>query len=1076
MHPAVLFEGFVFFEKLSACRSLLLNGKLSVDNTGDPATSCMPFIVRSFGTMYPEAFFQLKRLKPYGSNSVMCQRAAVNLLRILAQSPTTLAPSLVENEYIHGNLLSLLDTRCGSRYFQHSAFYRTISAARDAERSVGEGDALETEIVLALRAIYEVDSNAAAQCNSTDTAKRLLHLLLMSRVLIAGFAGSDYGDSEGSDLLTPAGVVRQAELHASSEACIVLSHSTTCRWQVRCHAASIASGALNDIARICEDDNSERGRSPQFCPSAALASLKKQCQNVAAVGVDETSGIASFAAMHLQGLIITACSTAIATSDQAELPSLQRAGLQFLSALVERFGEVADPESTDNELALQQYSSQIASAVRHALTISTPESEIACEGLPQLFAAGCNVLEVLAKTSIISDENVHRRFARALLSSSSALPFVAFSDAKTKESRLRAAAAGKGSSLTADSSIPLLRSVLALSTLSDLSLNADIGSVPPAFAPSLKDEVSSASAGAGVYAAALALDGARILQGSIGSLCGSDKLTDCPLLNLESSQTSGLTYYNLQDVDESVIVAMTKSWPLLTNFAITILTNEKHTSEQNADAIEEWVSSLASLLISGLGESLDSIACGKTPSPFIPNSIDVAIACTNALSTLLCRSNGAAEIGSMFAEDLQNIIASLKAEVILPALRLPTAETSDSGGGGDEESKKEGDAGNEAATVVSPTLVAQASQLLETFSQVRSTAETPEGSSMGGKGLLEVVLIPLTALESGRVQLGGDGRNASSESIDIIVSSSLRCSQHLISAKDSETGICGGVDSANLRRAMMKVAISILTDADTEVKASSPKTIEAALSLLLDCIRSESIDAAAKRQLAATTADAGCWEAWKVICSELEGESGLSSSTASISTALGDWTDTTRQALALKAIVSYVQAPGADVPSVVGIVMEAAGAQLMNILKAYGICSASKTPSFYCERVAVCADAMKFIMISLQQLSSQEGAGESKLPAYLAVVFEVFTSVISYNGLPNHPSGRPNADPSLGRMCAQGIVFVVRSAPAAFKAAIVQLSAEDKTTLEMAVRADMSGYVVAQTAPTKKKLSLKGFK
>jgi hypothetical protein len=156
--------------------------------------------------------------------------------------------------------------------------------------------------------------------------------------------------------------------------------------------------------------------------------------------------------------------------------------------------------------------------------------------------------------------------------------------------------------------------------------------------------------------------------------------------------------------------------------------------------------------------------------------------------------------------------------------------------------------------------------------------------------------------------------------------------------------------------------------------------------------------------------------------------------------------------------------------------MEAAGAKLMNILKVYGICSTPQISSFHSERVAVCADAMKFIMMSLQQLCSQQGIDESQLSAYLAVVFEVFTSLISYNGLPNHPSGRPKADPSLGRMCAQGIVFVVRSAPAAFKAAIVQLTAENRTTLEMAVRADMSGYVVAQKAPAKKKLSLKGFK
>ena len=1067
MHPAVLFEGFVFFEKLSAYRSLLLKDKLSVDNTGDPAALCMPFIIRSFGTTYPEAFFQLKRLRPYGSSSVMCQRAAVNLLRILAQNPSTLAPRLVEGQYIHGSLLGLLDARCGSRHFQHSAFYRTISAARDAERGVGEGDALETEVVMALRAIYEVDSNAALQGNITDAARRLLHLLLVSRVLITGMSGSDEVDNEDGDLSTPEGIVRQAEAHASSEAGLVLSHSTSCRWQVRCHAASVATEALNDIAKMCEKDCKEKEQAPHFCPAAAHALLKKQCHNVAAGNVDENSGITSFAAMHLQSLIITACSTAIATSDQAELPSLQRAGLQLLSALVEGFGEATDPESTDNELVLQQYSSQIASAVRHALTISTPEGEIACEGLPQLFAVGCNALNVIAKTSIITDGNVHRRFARALLSSCSNLPSIAFPDAKTKESPLRVLITEKASSLTGDASIPLLRQVLTLSTLSRLRLNADVGVVAPALAASLQQEISSANFGAGVFAAAFALDGARILQGSIGSLCGSNELTDSPALNLDGSQPSGLTYSNLQDVDESVISAMTKSWPLLANYAIAILTNDNHASEESPDDIKEWISSLATLLILGLGESLKSISFSESPSRFIPHPVDVAISCTNALSILLSKNIEAAGMDSVLATDLQIIIVSLKTQVILPALHLPSGE----------ESKKGDDEGeNESSTVISPTLVAQASKLLEAMCQARIAADTSEGSSIGGKGLLEVILLPLTALETGKVQLGGDGDNISAESVDIIMSSSLRCSQRLISASDDETGIGGGVDSANLTRAMMNIAISILSNADHEVKTTSPKTIEAALRLLLDCVRSESIDSTTKRQLATTTADAGCWEAWKAICLELEGETVLSSSAASISNALGDWADTTRQVSALKAAVSYVQTTELDVTSVVRIVMEAAGAQLMNILKVYGVFSTPQSSSVHSERVTVCADATKLIMMSLQQLCSQQHADEAQLSAYLAVVFEVFTSLISYNGLPNHPSGRPKADPSLGRMCAQGIVFVVRSAPAAFKAAIVQLTAEDRTTLEMAVRADMSGYVVAQKAPAKKKLSLKGFK
>eukprot|EP00957_Ditylum_brightwellii_P107277 8185659-Ditylum_brightwellii.AAC.1 len=96
---------------------------------------------------------------------------------------------------------------------------------------------------------------------------------------------------------------------------------------------------------------------------------------------------------------------------------------------------------------------------------------------------------------------------------------------------------------------------------------------------------------------------------------------------------------------------------------------------------------------------------------------------------------------------------------------------------------------------------------------------------------------------------------------------------------------------------------------------------------------------------------------------------------------------------------------------------------------------------------------------------------------FLAVIFEVLMTIVRFNGLPNHPSRNVGADDSLGRMSAQAIVHVARSAPVAFKSAMAHLSPEDRSTLEMSVRADMSGYAAPKsTAPTKKKLNLKGFR
>jgi hypothetical protein len=99
------------------------------------------------------------------------------------------------------------------------------------------------------------------------------------------------------------------------------------------------------------------------------------------------------------------------------------------------------------------------------------------------------------------------------------------------------------------------------------------------------------------------------------------------------------------------------------------------------------------------------------------------------------------------------------------------------------------------------------------------------------------------------------------------------------------------------------------------------------------------------------------------------------------------------------------------------------------------------------------------------------------MAAFLSVVFEVWTAVIQFNGLPNQPSPNSRADPTLGRLSAQAIVHVARSSPVAFKTSVAGLSDHGRALLEFSVRAEMNGYAAAPTqAPVKKKLSLKGFR
>lgn len=127
-------------------------------------------------------------------------------------------------------------------------------------------------------------------------------------------------------------------------------------------------------------------------------------------------------------------------------------------------------------------------------------------------------------------------------------------------------------------------------------------------------------------------------------------------------------------------------------------------------------------------------------------------------------------------------------------------------------------------------------------------------------------------------------------------------------------------------------------------------------------------------------------------------------------------------------------------------------------------------------RTTACAEAMKVVLVAFQHLVSTS-AQENGIVAFLMVVFEYMLVVLRFNGLPNHPPPQTESDPSLGRMAAQAIVHVARTSPAAFKQTLTSMTDTDRTVLEFAVRAEMTGYAnVNASASYKKKLSLKGFK
>jgi len=124
-------------------------------------------------------------------------------------------------------------------------------------------------------------------------------------------------------------------------------------------------------------------------------------------------------------------------------------------------------------------------------------------------------------------------------------------------------------------------------------------------------------------------------------------------------------------------------------------------------------------------------------------------------------------------------------------------------------------------------------------------------------------------------------------------------------------------------------------------------------------------------------------------------------------------------------------------------------------------------------REIVCAEAVKINVMAFQYLNSVSKE-EGEFVSFILTLFEVLVESVSFNGMPNHPTGKIGGNEKIGRMCAHVFVHIARSSPMLFKSTVAIMSMESRAVLESAVRADMSGYEAPKTE-TKKKISLKGF-
>ncbi len=832
-----------------------------------------------------------------------------------------------------------------------------------------------------------------------DTAAHFIifRWLLFARCLASGDTLFTTEVDYSATNLSPALVAEKAKKIARADASTVLHHSTPPRWQFKCFSANIMLVAM---LKLLSSDNDT--------PVSSLFDLKSaqtRCiEMLRKENLQYSFELHSLPIFHLEELIATSCSISTAATNHSELPTLQISGLNLLVSMFQAFGKQLDSSTNDGTSVLEQYSSQIVSSVKHALN----GEKLAKESTPGtafhlLFAAGCEALFGMISHDLISDPMVVRRLLQPLMLVAEEIPFARFPDEN----------GGKNEALlmstfhvTDDSrSFPLFR-LSKLCFFAKVSMLPELADMKPSTESMLAKELENGELGRAIHYAASAIDG-FLLQESKQNAC--------------STYSSGLTYKNIADVDESVIQMMIVNWPTLSAAAISSLTDASKVANNSSDerkTMQLWVEKLAPVITSGLRYSLTGhTAHSRKTSAILIFAIRSILKGNEDLGDEICP----VELGN---------IANIVAESVI----FQGCGISHSNGESRVLLDRDG-----------KSLIKQSCGLIEDLCQLHH-------ARLDLTIITRAVLYPLVALQENRM-IESDGAS-------IITTSCLRASLSLLHSHPVE-------GRGEYERAVIQLILTLAKDAsrrDGEIKATC-------LLLLQACCKETTMPHEAWGQISSFTASCGMWDAWTIICSTLPPGYGIMCSIDAIKTSLGDLHSRSRHTATLVALRLALQSGGDTDSSLLCLVLRSVGYEILQLFRTHALCLLDGV-GLDESRLTVCAESIKLNLMAFQYLSSSH-VEEGICTSFMSTLFEILIESISFNGMPNNPSGKTRADEVIGRMCAQVFVHVARTSPMIFKSTLSVIAPDSRTVLEAAVRADMSGY--ASKTDTRRKISLKGF-
>jgi len=1005
-HPVVQFEALAFFEVLADNQDLLPVHDVGLKYDENPILSCIPSLLAN---ITPDRLLVLPRGTqdiPQGCHSsFMCLRATIRVLQVLSASQIFVARDM----RVVSLMFDALEGALASVNYSGETYHRGLASSREAEISFNGGKHCVKEVSKVL--LYLLYLERALSRNSEPI---LLRYILLSQSIItrSSISNVDDDDEYNDNIYTFARVAKAAIGRAASDSQSLFELASPIRWQVKVIAVQMITIALVELATNCRQVGLKLVDSQNFNPKLAKIECSKACNDS---NMSNSDNPGSFLALHIPELVTGGCVVATATVDQAELRILQENSMHCLVKIIDNFGAIPDPDESHRSV-LSEYVPQLSSCIKSSLSAPDEKSdELTC----RLFWAGCKCLRSFLRSQITDDIMVLKRLIRPVVVTEEEVPFF----------NVRSNMPGPKQSSSDEPENLKSRSNLMVK-IGKIWMIGNIPSENPEI-----DRLQPESLSIGVHAAALAIDGAKLLLQSNLSLCGHS------INSPASNESNGFfSFRDICDIDNYTKAALAKTWANSAQLSVKILSvalASSETSDVERKGCLEWLELIVPYLFSGLYDAIKSLNDELSSQDAISwakevDVYEIACCCLTGINTL-AKSPNLSQLGKKWKREIESSTDQINKYVFLPAFVISKSPRPRSG---------------KYHTEGMVDLVIKSCELFKTFSRIILFEDDSDSCPF-----LFTVLSPLNLLERKEIALNGQLEST-------IISACLISVGRIIELPASPS---------TLVKAMLSLVISLSTRREKALEIIDLASQE----LLKKCLYHESATTVELAMVTLELAKSRNWTAWTSVVKIKDGIAA-EKSLLEIKTVLLNPYDMEEQLNALGAIRSLIHSVPPPNP-LAGRILSAVGAEFLSIFQAYGTLSNSLV-EIQSRRAAVCADSMKIALSSYQQFSSD--FSEQEITEFLIVLFEVFIAVLRFNGLPNHPPPQGVlSDPSIGRMCAQAITHVARTTPVPFKASIGGISEHDQVVLEFAVRCEMSGYAVA-TAPvsTKKKLSLAGFK